>query len=140
MFRRFVPSQGKTQRSAGARQKERERGTVSGLKTLLTQQERTVLLSSLCAGFEMAMRPEAVHAVDSFEDHDITPLDLDAKYPTGNSSAAGAVANFVNIMVGVGAIGLPFALAKVWYHNVALGPLCSSYISHRVACMLSLCL
>lgn len=36
-----------------------------------------------------------------------------ARYPAGNSSAAGAVSNFVNTIVGAGIIGLPFALAQV---------------------------
>lgn len=62
-------------------------------------------------GFEMTMGPEAVHTVGSFEDDDIAEPAM--KYPAGNSSAAGAVANFVNIIVGAGIIGLPFALAKV---------------------------
>lgn len=35
------------------------------------------------------------------------------RYPAGNSSAAGAVSNFVNTIVGAGIIGLPFALAEV---------------------------
>lgn len=35
------------------------------------------------------------------------------RYPPGNSSAAGAVSNFVNTIVGAGIIGLPFALAEV---------------------------
>ena len=35
------------------------------------------------------------------------------RYPAGNSSAAGAVANFVNTIVGAGIVGLPFALAQV---------------------------
>ncbi|CBN75648.1 conserved unknown protein [Ectocarpus siliculosus] len=34
------------------------------------------------------------------------------RYPAGNSSAAGAVSNFVNTIVGAGIIGLPFALAE----------------------------
>lgn len=34
-------------------------------------------------------------------------------YPNGNSSAAGAVANFLNSIVGAGIIGLPFALQQV---------------------------
>lgn len=59
----------------------------------------------------MIMGPEAVQTVESFEDHD--PADLGARYPTGNSSAACTVANFVNTILGAGIIGLPFALAKV---------------------------
>lgn len=35
------------------------------------------------------------------------------RYHPGNSSAAGAVANFVNTIVGAGIVGLPFALAQV---------------------------
>ncbi|CAN0475410.1 unnamed protein product, partial [Hapterophycus canaliculatus] len=34
------------------------------------------------------------------------------EYPTGNSSAAGAVANFVNTIVGAGIVGIPFALSQ----------------------------
>ncbi|CAM9763087.1 unnamed protein product, partial [Ectocarpus fasciculatus] len=34
------------------------------------------------------------------------------RYPPGNSSAAGAVSNLVNTIVGAGIIGLPFALAE----------------------------
>lgn len=37
----------------------------------------------------------------------------EAKYPAGNSSAVGAVSNFVNTIVGAGIVGLPFALAQV---------------------------
>lgn len=39
--------------------------------------------------------------------------DRDSKYPAGNSSARGAIANFVNTIVGAGIVGLPFALAQV---------------------------
>lgn len=35
------------------------------------------------------------------------------EYPRGNSSAAGAVANFVNTIVGAGIVGIPFALSQV---------------------------
>lgn len=38
---------------------------------------------------------------------------LEEKYPAGNSTAVGAVANFVNTIVGAGIIGLPFAIAEV---------------------------
>lgn len=35
------------------------------------------------------------------------------RYPHGNSTAAGAVSNFVNTIVGAGIIGLPFAVSQV---------------------------
>ena len=44
---------------------------------------------------------------------DVTAAERDERYPAGNSSAAGAVANFVNTIVGAGIVGLPFALAQV---------------------------
>lgn len=40
-------------------------------------------------------------------------VEVAQRYPAGNSSAAGAVANFVNTIVGAGIVGLPFALAQV---------------------------
>lgn len=40
-------------------------------------------------------------------------LDRATRYPAGNSSAAGAVANFVNTIIGTGIVVLPFALAQV---------------------------
>lgn len=43
----------------------------------------------------------------------ITAEERAEKYPVGNSSAAGAVSNFVNTIVGAGIVGLPFALAQV---------------------------
>lgn len=59
-------------------------------------------------GFEMTLRPGAVQNGGGF-----TSEDRDARYPAGNSSAAGAIANFVNTIVGAGIVGLPFALAQV---------------------------
>lgn len=53
--------------------------------------------------FEMAERSDGFGA-------DATPAE---RYPAGNSSAAGAIANFVNTIVGAGIVGLPFALAQV---------------------------
>lgn len=44
---------------------------------------------------------------------DVTAAERAERYPAGNSSAAGAVANFVNTIVGAGIVGLPFALAQV---------------------------
>lgn len=44
------------------------------------------------------------------QDNDV---DLTPRYPPGNSSTGGAVANFVNSIVGAGIVGLPFALAQV---------------------------
>ncbi|CAM9670335.1 unnamed protein product, partial [Hapterophycus canaliculatus] len=38
--------------------------------------------------------------------------DRDERYPPGNSSAGGAIANFVNTIVGAGIVGLPFALRE----------------------------
>ncbi|CAM9603458.1 unnamed protein product [Scytosiphon promiscuus] len=39
-------------------------------------------------------------------------LGRDERYPPGNSSAGGAIANFVNTIVGAGIVGLPFALRE----------------------------
>lgn len=65
-------------------------------------------------GFEMTAGSEAVHDLNSFGDvAEDAEQDRDAKYPAGNSSAAGAVANFVNTIVGAGIVGLPFSLAQV---------------------------
>lgn len=44
---------------------------------------------------------------------DVTAAERAERYPPGNSSAAGAIANFVNTIVGAGIVGLPFALAQV---------------------------
>lgn len=44
---------------------------------------------------------------------DVTAAERAERYPAGNSSAAGAIANFVNTIVGAGIVGLPFALAQV---------------------------
>lgn len=43
----------------------------------------------------------------------ITTAESAERYPAGNSSAGGAVANFVNTIVGAGIVGLPFAFAQV---------------------------
>lgn len=72
-------------------------------------------------GFEMTAGPEAVHDLDGFGDETTDAQDRGAKYPAGNSSAAGAVANFVNTIIGAGIIGLPFSIAQVrglsgWWH------------------------
>ncbi len=45
------------------------------------------------------------------------------RYHPGNSSAAGAVANFVNTIVGAGIVGLPFALAQVREGGCGIQPL-----------------
>lgn len=39
--------------------------------------------------------------------------DQETIYASGTSSTAGAVANFLNSIVGAGIVGLPFALAQV---------------------------
>lgn len=57
-------------------------------------------------GFEMVER------ADTFGTNDLA-AEVAERYPAGNSSAAGAVANFVNTIVGAGIVGLPFALAQV---------------------------
>lgn len=44
----------------------------------------------------------------------ITSTDPEDRYPAGNSSIRGAIANFVNTIVGAGIVGLPFALREVW--------------------------
>lgn len=59
-------------------------------------------------GFEMTLGPGAVQNENGFASQD-----REARYPAGNSSAAGAIANFVNTIVGAGIVGLPFALAQV---------------------------
>lgn len=80
-------------------------------------------------GFEITMEPER-----SVQQH---PMGIDMggngledcyengntaeTYPVGNSSAAGAVANFVNTIVGAGIVGLPFALAQVRLVGGVLG-------------------
>lgn len=64
-------------------------------------------------GFEMTAGSEAVHDLNSFGDATDAQQDRETKYPAGNSSAAGAVANFVNTIVGAGIIGLPFSIAQV---------------------------
>lgn len=58
-------------------------------------------------GFEMTLGPGAV------EEDGYASQDRETRYPAGNSSAAGAIANFVNTIVGAGIVGLPFALAQV---------------------------
>lgn len=45
-----------------------------------------------------------------------TCTDGEARYASGTSSAAGAVANFLNSIVGAGIVGLPYALAQVRLH------------------------
>ena len=63
--------------------------------------------------FSTTAGPEAVHDdLDGFGDA-TDPQDREARYPAGNSSAAGAVANFVNTIIGAGIIGLPFSMAQV---------------------------
>lgn len=57
-------------------------------------------------GFEMVER------ADGFGSEDLA-AEVAERYPAGNSSAAGAVANFVNTIVGAGIVGFPFALAQV---------------------------
>lgn len=64
-------------------------------------------------GFEMTAGSEPVHDLDSFEDGTDPEQDRETKYPAGNSSAVGAVANFVNSIIGAGVIGLPFSMAQV---------------------------
>eukprot|EP00903_Cladosiphon_okamuranus_P007722 g7482.t1 len=60
-------------------------------------------------GLEMAERSDGF-GVDMVEQAEgATPAE---RYPAGNSSAAGAIANFVNTIVGAGIVGLPFALAQ----------------------------
>lgn len=60
-------------------------------------------------GFEMAM----VERADGFGAEDQLAAESAERYPAGNSSSAGAIANFVNTIVGAGIVGLPFALAQV---------------------------
>lgn len=50
----------------------------------------------------------------------ITAAERAERYPAGNSTAAGAVANFVNTIVGAGIVGLPFALAQVCARRLGL--------------------
>ena len=65
-------------------------------------------------GLEMTTGSEAVHGLDGFGDATSdAQQDRETKYPAGNSSAAGAVANFVNSIIGAGIIGLPFSMAQV---------------------------
>ena len=64
-------------------------------------------------GFDMTAGSEAVHDLNSFGDATDPQQDRETKYPAGNSSAAGAVANFDNTIVGAGIIGLPFSMAQV---------------------------
>lgn len=59
-------------------------------------------------GFEMTDRADGFVA-----EADRLALEVSERYPSGNSSAFGAVANFVNTIVGAGIVGLPFALAQV---------------------------
>ena len=82
------------------------------------------------SGFELpAGSKDAVEimeiAASVGNDHsaDFDTRELVDRYPAGNSSAAGAVANFVNTIVGAGIIGLPFAMAQVL--------LCSSFVFRR---------
>lgn len=89
--------------------------------------------------FEMTERPEGiVFPADVTTDVSggIGPADRDEmaqralRYPAGNSSAAGAVCNYVNTIVGAGIVGLPFAMAQVCCFFFVYPPSCS------VACTL----
>lgn len=71
--------------------------------------------------FEMTQRPEGIvfpAGVTTDVGGGIGLADRDEtaeralRYPAGNSSAAGAVSNYVNTIVGAGIVGLPFALAE----------------------------
>ena len=57
------------------------------------------------------------------------------RYPVGNSSAAGAVVNYVNTIVGAGIVGLPFALAQVrggpWINAYQKEHVCTSNRTFR---------
>lgn len=60
---------------------------------------------------------------DDRRDGDI--VDSLPTYPSGNSSAAGAVANFLNSIVGAGIVGLPYALAQVSAFVLGCTSLCA---------------
>lgn len=63
--------------------------------------------------FEVGIDAASLDGYENGHDRaDHFALDRATRYPVGNSTAAGAVANFVNTIVGAGIIGLPFALAQ----------------------------
>lgn len=79
--------------------------------------EMTVVLelgkseSSTCR--HAAEQAEGLMGFGEDQDENDTAAEIALRYPAGNSSAACAVVNLVNTIVGAGIIGLPFALAQV---------------------------
>ncbi|CAN0002186.1 unnamed protein product [Ectocarpus sp. 4 AP-2014] len=59
--------------------------------------------------FELTARSDGVEASTT---NGVETADRFERYPSGNSSSAGAVANFVNTIVGAGIVGIPFATAQ----------------------------
>lgn len=88
-------------------------------------------------GLEMTTAPEGTNGVDVTDvafssGHNMgsgnanDKAERAARYPPGASTSVGAVANFVNTIVGAGIVGLPFALAEV---RLCFFPSCRSFLS-----------
>lgn len=90
-------------------------GTQGAMNTARIVDERSN--SHAESGVELPPAPNDAGCVEIIEvtargDEEVS-RGLEEKYPAGNSTAVGAVANFVNTIVGAGIIGLPFAMAEV---------------------------
>lgn len=75
------------------------------------------------ARFEMDLEPDKEQTttdyeeVNGFDPNGSETADRINSYPAGNSSAVGAVANYLNTIVGAAIVGLPFALKQVSFDS-----------------------